>query len=153
MAEIFGVSASNGIKESSLKKIEKKSEGSANVPMVKGGKTNAPPKFPIYDENKYGSVEKYKEQKAKYNFKNDTKSGALVYTPAQEYAWGLYKSDAHYLYNNKDRATFGEIKSRYNIPDGVLWKDNGGTGGGDRDHLKAPSVIDIPADVLDKIVK
>jgi len=155
MVDFYGVNSSVSTQESGLKPAGKKSMGATNVPMVKMTKGDKAKEstFPDYDEKKYGTLENYEKLKAKFNYKNDMKDGKLVYNPEDTFFFGLYKQKAYYSYHADKGETNGNIKDRYNLPDKVIKDYNHISGGGNLDRVAAHPIVDIPAEVLDKIVK
>lgn len=132
---------------SSTKKVDQK-EASV-VPMTgktqKNGKSQKvkTPQFPEYDSKNYKSYEDYKQQKAKYYFKNDLKTGKLEYVePTQWFGGKVQVGGRYYQYTPGKNETLGDIKSRYNLPDGYL-KGQSLEDGGDRDKQKALPEIRI----------
>ncbi len=61
---------------------------------------------------------------ARQNIRSDIENGRLVHQPAIE-LFGMTLRKGYYLYHPTKTETWGDLKARYNIPDGVLRKANG----------------------------
>lgn len=93
-----------------------------------------------------------KLQIAKQNYKKDLASKKLQYVPEKINFLGKKTKEAHYIYNvDKDGEKYGDIKSRYNLPDGIFKNYVQGFGG-DRNMIKVFHSIDIPAEDLEKAI-
>ena len=88
---------------------------------------------------------------AKMFVEKDLKSGKLVFVPESKGILGLFKRPAHYEYYTEHEGfeSWGDLKRRYNIADGVL-RDNNfiDHNGGDIDKLPVGEVVNIPLESL-----
>ncbi len=78
------------------------------------------------------------EEKAKYFFEKDVASGRLKWVPQDSMLFGLISTGGYYEYLTEDEGlfgveTYGEIKDRYNLKDGVIKEHNYIPGGGNLD--------------------
>lgn len=75
---------------------------------------------------------------AQHYMNKDLKSGRLKWVPEDTALFGLIKTGGYYEYSTEDEGlfgteTYGEIKSRYNLPDGAIRRHNYIPGGGNYD--------------------
>ncbi|MDD3722655.1 MAG: hypothetical protein PHW92_09235 [Lutibacter sp.] len=99
---------------------------------------------------------KYLTARANYYFKMDIESGRLKYIPAKPHNIIVHKwtTPEKYTYYPKAGDTFGKVKGRYNLPDGIFDKyfrdlENPIM---DRDNAKIHAPIEIPPGILRKVL-
>lgn len=91
------------------------------------------------------------EDKAKHFIQKDLDAGHLEFVPPKKFLgieWGgnYYKYTPYEYYAE----TYGELKDRYNLPDGILSQRNYIPGGGNYDNAKIDHTVKIPKSFLEK---
>ncbi len=128
---------------------QKKETKPATVNSIMATKQADKTKTAEFRDKKDGeSWEHYYKERANFNYKNDIKTGKLEYVEAFKIL-GITISPQHYEYKAQKGETLGDVKTRYNLPDGSL-RDQSTGGGGDFDLHKAPPKVLINEDVLEK---
>lgn len=135
-----------------------KSEGGLVVPVGQSYKQELKetPPYQSYDPDKFKTYEEYKQKRAQYYYNNDLKTGKLEFNePTKVFGKEIFAGSYTYhtgLNDNGKPETLGNIKYRFNLPDGSLRSQSSG-GGGDFDLHKAASTIRISIDAMKKGVE
>lgn len=148
----MGISAVNSA--SSAQGVQKNNKAGKNQDV--GSIHNAKPKTPQrkefreYDSSKE-TWQQYAQARTKFNVNQDLKSGQLEYHPPVKLLGDFIKIGGDtYTYHPVKGETYGDIKSRFNLPDGLLRSQiPGGTGGGNFDLHKAESPVILDEKVLE----
>ena len=108
------------------------------IQMVKPKKANTAEFREQRDNEKWSD---YLKARATFNLTQDSKSGKLEYVPARK-VLGFEVHGQRYVYHSDPKETLGDVKARYNLPDGSLKSQSRG-GGGNFDRHDAPDMVII----------
>lgn len=91
------------------------------------------------------------EDKAKYLMQKDLEAGHLEFVPPTKFL-GIEWGGNYYKYKPYEPyiETYGELKDRYNLPDGTLSKRNYIPGGGNYDNAKIDHTVAIPKSFIEQ---
>jgi len=122
-------------------------------PLSLGEKSgpNEVPNFRLFNPALEADGE-YKAAQAKYYKDSYMKSGNLEFKQESKSFWGG-TTPAHYTYHAEGDETFGDVKQKLNLPDGVFKKYVDGAPGNKNLYYiskLAKDGVEIPAEVLDK---